>query len=100
MARYGGEEFAIILPSDNQQKAIAFAEKIRKSIEVLSCQAGRDKISLTVSIGVASIIPQLGSTEQCLIKMADKALYLAKDTGRNRVMEASSEQKSDFSYHI
>lgn len=100
IARYGGEEFAIILPSNNQQMAIMLAEKIRQSIESLSFQAGREKIHLTVSIGVASIIPQLSCSKESLILKADKALYLAKNAGRNRVMEAQTDENNHCSFQI
>lgn len=98
VARYGGEEFAVILPSDSLNKALALAEKIRKSVQTLHCDYAKEKISFTVSIGVASYIPKQGDTEQSLIKMADKALYLAKDTGRNRVMRAEAGEKSNIIY--
>lgn len=98
VARYGGEEFAIILPSDDVTKALSFAENIRRSVESLRYVNERIKISFTVSIGVASLIPQSADTAQSLIKLADKALYLAKDTGRNRVMKAGKNEKENIIY--
>lgn len=98
VARYGGEEFAIILPSDNTTKALALAEKIRRSVEELRYVNEKINISFTISIGVASFIPKPGDTAESLIKMADKALYLAKDAGRNRVIEAGKREKENIIY--
>ena len=79
-ARYGGEEFAILLPQTISEEAITIAERIRSNIEETAFPHRR----VTLSIGVASC-----SAELCLAKnivsAADKALYHAKRTGRNRV---------------
>lgn len=85
-ARYGGEEFAIVLPNTKQEQALQIAEKIRAAVEALRIQHVSSKSGpwVTVSLGVASIIPYPGAEPHDLISMADKALYRAKQEGRNR----------------
>jgi len=83
-ARYGGEEFVILLPETDANSAFSMAEKVRTNVELLKVQYGKpDMISnMTVSIGVASLLgDELNATD--LLKRADKALYVAKDSGRN-----------------
>lgn len=85
--RYGGEEFLIILPETLVEGALFVAEKLRKSIDS-SALKHRDDPSITLrvtsSFGV-SIIAKSDSSHMDIIKRADKALYLAKNAGRNRV---------------
>ncbi|MDF2963513.1 MAG: diguanylate cyclase, partial [Paenibacillus sp.] len=86
-ARYGGEEFAVVLPSTTLEQAEKLAEGIRAKVEQLQIQHIGSKSSewVTLSLGVGSIIPYPGAVPQSLISMADKALYRAKQEGRNRV---------------
>ncbi|MDF9407868.1 diguanylate cyclase [Pelotomaculum isophthalicicum JI] len=87
-ARYGGEEFAAILPNTDMQGAAAMAEMLRSGIEALQIPHASSSVSafVTVSAGVASTVPlQAGSPEE-LLAAADKALYQAKQSGRNRVV--------------
>lgn len=88
-ARFGGEEFAILLPKTGKEEAVVFAERIRKSIEeaVFVNQEKQPGGNFTVSLGVATF-PEDGSDSETLVNSADKALYKAKEKGRNRV-EAS-----------
>lgn len=79
-ARYGGEEFSILLPQTSLAEAHTIAERIREKIELEKFPNRK----VTVSIGIAVISPQL-STPQALISAADKALYRAKQAGRNTV---------------
>ncbi len=92
VTRYGGEEFAIILPETFKEKAYSSAERIRKSTAAhqFHYKEGSPAKRITISIGVASF-PQDASTAQDLIFYADKALYAAKETGRNRVCMFSRE---------
>ncbi len=92
VARYGGEEFAIILPETFKEKAYSSAERIRKctAAHQFHYKEGTPAKRITISIGVASF-PQDASTVQDLISFADKALYAAKETGRNRVCMFSKE---------
>jgi two-component system chemotaxis family response regulator WspR len=89
-ARYGGEEFAIVLPDTDLEGALQIANACRAHIEQLAIdnpQAPSGIISM--SIGVASVVPSPGSSAVALIASADKALYKAKNDGRNRVVVAS-----------
>jgi len=92
VVRYGGEEFAIILPETYKEKAYSSAERIRKFIAAHQFHYDEDSPSkrITISIGVASF-PQDASSALDLISCADKALYAAKETGRNRVCMFSRE---------
>jgi diguanylate cyclase (GGDEF)-like protein/PAS domain S-box-containing protein len=89
VARYGGEEFAVILSGTDESGAKSVAEDI--------CQAVRDRKLphegnapgiVTVSIGVATVVPQRGKSAEDLVELADQALYRAKAKGRNRVVIA------------
>ncbi len=84
VARYGGEEFAVGMVGADPQGARKMAERIRKSIEQADIIAGRISLRRTVSIGVASFGRGCEKPET-LIAQADQALYLAKQTGRNKV---------------
>jgi diguanylate cyclase (GGDEF)-like protein len=85
-ARYGGEEFAMILPRTSMVDAYSQAERIRSSIEELNIEAGDgEPVEVTASFGIAAY-PESGATSgEALVHMADKALYRAKRTGKNRV---------------
>lgn len=88
LARYGGEEFAVILPDTDITGALQVAEGMRSAVENLRIthRYSQDGGVVTVSIGVASVIP--GRTEgrpADLLKAADDALYQAKESGRNRI---------------
>jgi diguanylate cyclase (GGDEF)-like protein len=90
VARYGGEEIAIILPGTSQPGAVVHAETIREHIQQLAIpHAGSAAYStVTASIGVACIKPTADGQGPALLAAADKALYQAKETGRNRVEAA------------
>ena len=80
--RYGGEEFALILPETNLSSAISVAETLRESIERCTFQYGNKSVPITVSCGLAELKGK--DTLDTIFKRADKALYKAKETGRNR----------------
>jgi diguanylate cyclase (GGDEF)-like protein len=80
-ARYGGEEFVIILPQCGREDAIDVAERIR---EAIASEPVAKVGQVTASIGVATY-PGAAKTKEDLIEMADRAMYLAKAAGRNRV---------------
>jgi diguanylate cyclase (GGDEF)-like protein len=84
VARYGGEEFAIILPYADAHDAFTVAERIRTKVEQYSVPNGRETQTVTVSIGIGVKGEDAESIDQ-LISCADRALYRAKATGRNRV---------------
>jgi len=83
VARYGGEEFAVLLPGTTFGQAIRIAERLRKNIEKMSVIHNDEAIPVTVSIGVATA--RKGIDETSIVEIADKALYLAKRSGKNQV---------------
>jgi len=83
-ARYGGDEFVIMLPETPARGALEVAERIRHAIEQMPFEADTGRVPCTVSIGVATY-PEDGRSMDALLARADRALYLAKDGGKNRV---------------
>jgi diguanylate cyclase (GGDEF)-like protein len=85
VARYGGEEFVVILPNTGPEGAIKVAENICLQIRLLGIVHERSKVSsqITLSLGISSLIPNLQIQADRLITTADKALYQAKEKGRN-----------------
>lgn len=90
IARYGGEEFVALLPDTSLEDAIEVAEEIREHIVKLAIphEYSAHKDSITLSLGVATLIPTKDNSPEQLIGAADKALYKAKGNGRNQVIQA------------
>ncbi|ARP65626.1 GGDEF domain-containing protein [Mesorhizobium sp. WSM1497] len=88
VARYGGEEFLVLLPGVDEEEAVAVAERIRQSVEAAAFPnpASRMSPSVTLSIGVAVQTTDEAISPEQLQSHADAALYLAKQSGRNRVL--------------
>jgi diguanylate cyclase (GGDEF)-like protein len=88
VARYGGEEFAVILPNTSGEGACQVAEAIRSAVRRLAIAHPKSPISacVTLSVGVSSTIPDQGGSPESLIATADRALYQAKESGRDRVV--------------
>lgn len=86
--RYGGEEFVAILPGDDIDAATAAAERLRAHVEAMAV----DGLKVTISIGVASMPPTHPAHPDDLVKLADTAMYAAKDGGRNQVRAAGAER--------
>lgn len=84
VSRYGGEEFAIILTEASLHEASEVAENIRHAVSVSKIGIRREKLSITISIGI-STYPAHGETMDEIIDNADKALYKSKKEGRNKV---------------
>lgn len=84
VGRYGGEELSIILAETDKVQALAAAERIRQAIEANNIKAYDEELKVTISIGI-STFPDDAGEMLALIEAADRALYLAKQTGRNRV---------------
>lgn len=87
VSRYGGEEFIVLIPNSQLQKAKYIAENIRRNIEKLNILHEGSVVYgiVTVSIGIATDIPNQILSPEKLISMADEALYRAKNSGRNKV---------------
>lgn len=87
VARYGGEEFSIILPETDERGAAFVAETLRSNVEGLRIPHENSKVIpvVTISVGVATVIPDMESNYELLIERADNALYKAKKSGRNKV---------------
>ncbi|MGE5624430.1 MAG: GAF domain-containing protein [Bacillota bacterium] len=92
VARYGGEEFALVLPDLDAAAARGYAESLRTRVETLGISHGNSPVSahVTLSIGVATLIPERSQLSSELVAAADAALYAAKNAGRNRVIAHSA----------
>ena len=86
-SRYGGEEFCILLPQTALAEGVQIAERIRRRITRVRFPHGKSQPlgSVTVSIGVSAFVPEALDTPEKIIEAADRALYLAKRLGKNRV---------------
>lgn len=81
VARYGGEEFVILMPETDAQQALIVLEKIRKAIAEASFRFHENPVQITISFGIAAFVPE--DTVESAFARADRALYQAKDNGRN-----------------
>lgn len=97
-ARYGGEEFVVLLPGTDSDGAEQIAELLQKALadENIPHLAAPDERRLTLSIGIASWIPEPSQTHGMLLQAADRALYRAKRGGRNRVERADTLPGADI----
>lgn len=89
LARYGGEEFCVLLPGTHQAGALALAEKLRLAVESLDIPLGTGHLSVTISIGLTVCDANCRgcpSSFDAMLQDADRALYLAKQKGRNRTV--------------
>ncbi len=95
-ARYGGEEFAVVLPNTSAAGANVVARKICDTIADLKLPHARSSIGpyVTLSCGIATVIPAAEASPDTLISSADSALYQAKSAGKNRICHASSQSES------
>lgn len=86
VARYGGEEFVLLLPGRTLDDAITQAEALRNAVmqEAFAHPASPLASHVTISVGVASMLPAIGSSPEQLVAAADRAMYEAKTHGRNR----------------
>ncbi|MBG0775744.1 MAG: sensor domain-containing diguanylate cyclase [Desulfovibrionaceae bacterium] len=84
-ARYGGEEFAVLLPHTGSRQGLTLAERLREAVADLRVGTEFGPQSVTASIGLATSTPSLPLEAAALLDRADRALYRAKDAGRNQV---------------
>jgi diguanylate cyclase (GGDEF)-like protein len=87
VSRYGGEEFGVILGETDMDGAVIVAKRMKEAVERLCIKHSASVVCdhVTVSMGVATLVPDKNNTSEALIAAADSALYLAKDDGRNRI---------------
>jgi diguanylate cyclase (GGDEF)-like protein len=87
VARYGGEEFAVVLPHVTHAEAMTLAEQIQKNVGELAIRhdASDAAAHVSLSLGVATTIPEQETAATILLEAADKMLYEAKNTGRNTI---------------
>lgn len=87
VARYGGEEFVILLPQTDAESIRVLAERMRAGVEALGLSHPEGGINgvITISVGGASVVPDAAVDSRRLLERADRALYAAKNAGRNRV---------------
>lgn len=88
LARYGGEEFVMLLPGTKQEETLRLVNDLRKQVEDCGFHYHGDSVTITVSCGVSSF--NQGDTVNKVFERADKALYKAKENGRNQCVVASS----------
>jgi len=88
IARIGGEEFVVLLPEVDAQGAVSVAKQMQHQLELAAIRHATSPLgdNVTVSIGVAAVVPEEHETALGLFKVADKALYKAKSKGRNQVV--------------
>jgi diguanylate cyclase (GGDEF)-like protein len=93
-ARYGGEEFVLLLPATHEAGAVDVARQVHRTIAALAIphRASRVAAHVTVSIGVATLVPGPGMRSAQLLAAADEAAYAAKAAGRDRIMLAGAGQ--------
>ena len=88
LGRYGGDEFIIVLPETNSEQALLLADRLRTAINGQSFQYGKDTFQLSISVGLACVVPDQDKAApdfSTVFRMADEALYAAKSNGRNCV---------------
>jgi len=90
VARYGGDEFVLVLRGADSRAAMAVAERVRRTVASQAVLLdGKAVSNLSVSLGI-SVFPRDGDTREALVQAADQALYVAKRTGRNRVVRSET----------
>jgi diguanylate cyclase (GGDEF)-like protein len=97
VARYGGEEFALILPETTKRLAHEMASRVRANVEASPVVVNGNHHRITISLGVATF-PRDCSTWESLTECADKALYRAKELGRNQVCIYAPPTQAVFRY--
>jgi diguanylate cyclase (GGDEF)-like protein len=91
MARFGGDEFVLLLPETSNNGALEMAERIRKAVEISRFDVRGGDTNITVSLGIASY-PEDGGNLDVILEKADKAMYRAKQRGRNRAIAYTEDE--------
>ena len=88
-ARYGGEEFALILSETDLKGAVTVAKDLKRTIENLAIEHSTSLIKpiISMSFGVATVIPDLNQKPEILLSLADKAMYQSKEKGRDQIQQ-------------
>jgi diguanylate cyclase (GGDEF)-like protein len=90
VARFGGEEFVVVLPDTNAEGAMHIAEQMRAAVEALRIEHRGSSLGyVTISVGAATVLADWGFRPLALVDAADRAMYHAKQHGRNRVSQSS-----------
>ena len=92
IGRYGGEEFVLLLPGTDAAAATVFAERVRAAVDATEFVIPGSTVHRTMSCGVAAWPHEQVKSSDALVKAADDALYVAKEAGRNRVVQFGDEQ--------
>jgi two-component system cell cycle response regulator len=92
VGRYGGEEFMLLLPGTVLDAAVTFAERVRKRIEAHTFTFDNGTLKRTASFGVSGLPHPKVDQSDALVRTADDALYVAKETGRNRVIRFDGDE--------
>jgi diguanylate cyclase (GGDEF)-like protein len=90
LGRYGGEEFLLVLPGCDAAAAAIVAERARAAVSTLAARTSKGTVCVTASLGIATSLPGRPLDREALIGGADRALYRAKDAGRNRIEFAAA----------
>ncbi|MFW6086667.1 MAG: GGDEF domain-containing protein, partial [Myxococcota bacterium] len=85
VARYGGEEFLLVLPSTHFAGSLAVADRVWRAVGEVPFEVGETSHQVTISVGVALYPSRDVTTKDQLLKASDKALYQAKEDGRDRI---------------
>lgn len=89
LARYGGEEFCVLLPESAIDSATNIAERLRCAVNEMQFKVNNNLVAVSISLGVASLSGNRQVTPEYLLRQADRALYKAKQSGRNRTVMAN-----------
>lgn len=102
VARYGGEEFAVVLPLTSAENAAAFVEELRAGVAASHMVHDFSPVAdrVTISGGIADSIPPAGGGWRAVLEEADRALYAAKEQGRNRIVVAASGVSSEGLHEV
>ena len=98
VGRYGGDEFVVVIPGADLPGALAFGERVRASVSTLRLRVDGAAVPLSVSVGAASATPSMRVKREELVRRADRAVYRAKEAGRNRAVAVAVEEGLDVFY--